>query len=481
VSAPLARVEHPSQLRRPPRYATLPDLSLRTRGHKIAVLAREMGKPMLPHQRYIADVATEMNPPGHPFLFRRRLVVVSLPRQTGKTTLQRPVFVERCMARPQAKAFMTAQMGKYSSERWNDLVSDLEASPVFRSWTRIVRGKGSERCHFPNGSFISPFAPGPEALHGETPPIVSVDEGWAFSAEEGAALLKAIRPAQQTLWDRQLWIFSAAGDASSEWWNALQEQGRASVNDPLSDMAYFEWSIADGADPYDEDAWQFHPGLDGLISIDTLREESNPERNPHADWLRGFMNRATVTRDVVVIDLDLWDTLTGPQQPPSPREVAYGYDVAIDRTAASVWTAWRAPDGKLDLHVHKSAEGADWLAEHVGAIHREHPGASIAADDGGPARVVTDALVRAGVPVRTLVGRDASTAWTSFKAEVAGRRVRHEGSALLRRSLEVAAERSIGDATALSRRLSLGAIDPLVAAQAAAWFADRAPGPQLFV
>ncbi|WP_372593584.1 hypothetical protein [Actinotalea sp.] len=483
MQAEYRRVAHPSELRRPPKYATLPDLTLPTRGGKVRVLADEMGKPLLPHQQYIADVGTEMNPPGSPFLFRRRLIVVSLPRQTGKTTLQRPLFVERCMSRPQTKAFMCAQMGKYSSERWSDLVSDLESSPLFNSWTRIVRGKGSERCHFPNSSFISPFAPGPEALHGESPPIVSVDEGWAFSAEEGAQLMRAIRPAQQTLWDRQLWIFSAAGDLDSEWWEALCEAGRESINDPLSDMAYFEWAIADDADPYDPAAWDFHPGLDGLITRETLAEESQPSRNSHADWLRGFMNRSTKQRTKTVLDVASFATLAGPQPDPQPDQVAYAYDVALDRTAASVWSAWRTNDGRLMIQVVKTDEGADWLPEFIAGLYRAEPGATIGADDGGPTRMVTDRLTRAGIPVEVIGGRDAATAWGAFKAEAKATPARlvHDGSPVLLTQLEAAVERTIGDATSLSRRHSLGPIDAVVAAKSAAWLADHLHGPQLFV
>lgn len=477
------RVAHPSDLRRAPKYATLPDPSAPTRGRNIAILGAEMGKPLRPHQQYIADVATEMNPPGSPFLFRRRLIVVSLPRQTGKTTLQRPVIVERCWSRPHTSAFMTAQMGKYSSARWNDLVSDLEVSPLFSSWSKIVRGKGTECCTFPNRSFIAPFAPGPEALHGETPPIVTVDEGWAFSAEGGAQLMRAIRPAQQTLWDRQLWVFSAAGTIESEWWDALCATGRESVKNPLSDMAYFEWSIADDADPYDEEAWQFHPGLDGLITMDTLREESNPDRNSHADWLRGYMNRSTRRRTIAVLDLDVWDRLAKPQPTPDPRRVAYAYDVAVDRSAASVWSAWRNADGVMDLQVVRTDSGADWLDEYVANLWRSQGQPPIGADDGGPARLTTDRLVRAGVPVLPLSGRDAATAWMGFKAEAKATTptLRTDGSPALRAALDVAAEKRVGDVTTLSRSLSLGPIDALISAVSAAWWADRVPSSQLFV
>src|SRR5690606_19785274 len=135
--------------------------------------------------------------------------------------------------------------------------------------------------------------------------------------------------------------YSAAGSADSEWWNELVELGRRSVNDPRSRVAYFEHSADPEADPYDPATWEFHPGLEGLITIDDLAEESKPENNKHADFLRGFLNTSTRTRDHTVIDLERFDSLAGDQETPDPSRVAYGYDVAIDRTAASVWTAWR--------------------------------------------------------------------------------------------------------------------------------------------
>ena len=468
------RVEHPSQLRRPPKYAPVPDLSLATRGGKIATFAHEMRRPLLPHQQFIADVATEMLPAGSPFLFKRRLVIVSLPRQTGKTTLQRSVFVERCMTFARARTFMTAQLGKYASARWKDLVGDIEASPLLGSWVDVKRGKGDESATFPNGSQIMPFAAGPNALHSETPPLVGVDEAWAFTAEEGAELIRAIRPAQQTLWERQLWVISAAGDAKSEWWLELQDTGRASTLDPDSEIAYFEWAIQDDADPYDEDAWQFHPGLDGLVTIETLREEAKPENNKHADWLRGYMNRATKQSERMVLDLDAWEQQAQPLVPAGrPGAVAYGYDVAIDRSCASVWSAWTDPAGVVQLQVLDTREGDEWVAETVGRLHAAGAGA-IGADDGGPARMVTDALTRARVPVTVLDGKTTSTAWAAFKAD---RGMRHSGSPTLRAALEVAVERKTGDTVRLSRRDSLGVIDAAIAAYVARWLAQRLTSP----
>ena len=55
-----------------------------TRGGQQAKLARLLGLPLMPHQRQILDVAGEIMPSGLPAY---RTVVVTVPRQSGKTTL----------------------------------------------------------------------------------------------------------------------------------------------------------------------------------------------------------------------------------------------------------------------------------------------------------------------------------------------------------------------------------------------------------
>lgn len=467
-------------LARPFRYATPRDPQLRTRGGKIAVLAKALGRPLYPHQQYIADVATEINPPGSARFFRYQRVIIAEPRQVGKTTLLRPVLLDRCHMWKATATFMTAQKGKDAGERWDDLISDLEATPFGEPYAYINRGKGSQVCRFPNRSFISPFTPNKDGLHGESPDAVVIDEGWAFDAESGRDLMRAVRPAQITRSRRQLWIMSAAGTAESEYWNELVEVGRASVDDPHSTTAYFEHSMNPDADPYDPASWEFHPGLDGLITLGDLAEEAKPENNTHADFLRGFMNISTKVRDATVIDLDVYGTLATHLYPPAPSEAAFAYDVAIDGTGASVYSAWPTDEGKTAVRVVKTAENDDWLPEFAANIANTH-GVTLHAYDGGPARAVTDRLTRNGVNVDVLTGTERSTAWDAFKSSVRARTFQHDGSPAVKTGLEIAVEKTDEDGTRLSRRRSLGPIDAPLAAVTARWFADRTtPTIQVF-
>src|SRR5262252_3191012 len=68
-------------------------------GGAVAKLARAMGKPMMPWQRHVADVALEIDADGR---FVYNLVLVTVPRQSGKTTLFGAVLDHRAITTDRA-------------------------------------------------------------------------------------------------------------------------------------------------------------------------------------------------------------------------------------------------------------------------------------------------------------------------------------------------------------------------------------------
>ncbi|MFD2840103.1 hypothetical protein ACFSYH_05910 [Populibacterium corticicola] len=470
----------PEDLPHPPKYATRRNPDLVTRGHKVAAIATSMGKPMFSYQRYISDVANELNPPGSHLKYRYQEIIISMPRQTGKTVLQRPTLVERTLATPDISAFMCAQLGKYSTARWNDLVSDLEASPALFQFANIKRSKGDESLAWPNRSKICPFAPGRDAIHGETPEIVHTDECWKFTPEAGVELGNAVRPAQQTRGARQWWKFSAAGDVDSTWWEEQREKGRAATLDPNSRIAYFEWSMNEDDDPYDPASWGFHPGLEGLITLDDLAEEAKPENNSHADFLRGFMNIPTKYSEKTVINLEKWEKGTVEfTEDINIREWTLAYDVAIDESYASVYLAKRS-GARIDLVLLEQREGSSWLAPWLLELLKKTRPKAMYADDGGPARLVTARLATKGHRVTVLDGRTSALSWASFKEHVELDALAHCDSTQIVEEIKYAVETYAGDVATLSRRRSRSAIPSLIAAHVAVYGAGKNIGLQMW-
>lgn len=462
----------PADLPRPPRYATRLTPGLPNYGEAVARISARIGRPLLPWQRYAAALLTEQNPPGSHLFWRYQTVVILVPRQAGKTTLMRSVLAQRTITRPRTLVIMSAQLGKDSSERWSDLVDDLETSPRLSRYLNVKRGKGSEVASWPNRSRIVPFTPTVKGVHGKSPNGTLIDEAWAFSKEDIEPVLTAVQPSMVTKRDRQRIIISAAGDASSTWLNDLQDGLRETLHNPGQTTAYLEWSPpSDDVDPEDEAEWDYHPGLDGLITLDDLRaERANPDMTPEA-WARSYMNLRTRGRKSIV-SLIAWDRrLNREQTPPAPGSVAYAFAVAEDRSQASIWAAWLDPEGVTQLHVYRTEPGVTWVPEAVRALRDS--GCSVYADDGGQTRVMVSHLATLDTQVETLPGRDTGTAWSRFKSGVAEGTLAHDGSPALRAALEVAAEHRRGGLAMLDRAKSLGPIDAVEAATVAAWYSAR--------
>ena len=84
-----------------PRHHTPRDERYRTLGGKAARLAAILGVPYMPWQRRAADVALELDERGR---FRYHTVVISVPRQAGKTTETLTLGLHRMMTTPGGKS-----------------------------------------------------------------------------------------------------------------------------------------------------------------------------------------------------------------------------------------------------------------------------------------------------------------------------------------------------------------------------------------
>lgn len=462
------------------KYATPRDPSARSDGERIAWLAERLGKPLMPWQRQVVDVATEHEADGS---YRYELVFVSTPRQSGKSTLLGPVQLERIMMAAGVKVFYTAQTGKDARSRFNDLVKLLQQSPLAAAF-RYRYASGSEAITAPNDSALRIFAPVAAALHGETPVLVTLDEIWEWLEELGDAILEgAIIPAQVTLAGRrQIWMISTAGTAESTFMRKWVERGRKG----WPRMAYFEWSLPDGADPYDVDALEaFHPAVGyTLTAADLLDTAKGVSR---ATWLRAFCNVWTEASDPLMSAED-WAALeVEPHVVPSRRDVAVAYDVAPDNASAAVVAAWRDVDGAPCVRVLHAAPGTAWLIPYLLELDGLWQPAVLGADDGGPARRVTDELRRTlgDDRVTTTGGREFGTACQALLTYARDdRTLRHDGSETLARGMQGLELRRTGDVVTFSRAASAGSVAGLIASAVGLWLYDHKAAalgkPQVF-
>jgi Phage terminase-like protein, large subunit len=173
----------------------------------------------MPWQRHVLDVALEVDPATGLLAYRE--VVLTVPRQSGKTLLLLCLMVHRALGfGSRQRILYTAQTRNDARKKWEDEhVRTLEESP-FASMFSVRYNNGNEAIRWNNGSMHALVAPTEKAAHGETLDIGAIDE--AFAQVDGR-LEQAMKPAMITRPQPQLWVVSTAGTDKSVY---LRGQGR---------------------------------------------------------------------------------------------------------------------------------------------------------------------------------------------------------------------------------------------------------------
>lgn len=444
-----------------PKHGPRRDYRYLTEEPSITRVCRALGKEPQPWQRYVWAIGTEHRIEHGQRVYHYGDVLASTPRQSGKTTLLQPLRVYRMIRLSGAHLFSTAQTQKHASKRMLDMVGVIEAStmaPLFH--TRHGKGDAGMKL-LANGADLAQFTPNEEAAHGETSPYFDLDEIWFFSKDLGDTIMGGIRPSQITLHGlAQRWYTSTMGTAAqSGFMNELVEAGRAGTKPGL---AYFEWSMPDGMEPYDPATWwTFHPALGNTITEDGLAADIDM---PGGEWLRAYMNRLTEVSDTLM-PMEAWDDLAGNPIPPALREVTIGFEVAPGNTCAAVVAAWHELDGTPVVRVLHQAPGTRWVIDYLRHLRALGAGQPVA-DAEGPARRLVDAMGEDEVRTLTFAERRLADQ-TILSVARDDATLIHDGSQPLRVAMANAQTRIRNGVELIDRDRSTQPVPSLIAASVA--------------
>ncbi|MFN0030292.1 MAG: terminase large subunit domain-containing protein [Acidimicrobiales bacterium] len=442
----------------PPRWATARNPDRLTYGGKVADIAEALGTPLMPWQRYVADVALEVDPTTG--LLAYRTVVLTVPRQTGKTALLLAVWLHRAIAWPNQQIAWTMQSAKDAREKWEDShVPTLEASRLWPLVKTVRRSNGSEAIIFKNGSIQRLMASTISSGHGKELDLGIVDEAFAQSDDR---LEQAMRPAMRTRAQPQMWIVSTAGDPSSTWFHGWVDAGRAHAESDLpTSLAHFEWSAPDDADPGDPAVWRgCIPALGYTITQPVIADEyraATATEDGLALFRRSSLNQRTSQRADPPIPLDLWDACQADADRP-PDGLTWAVDVSPNQASAAIAVTWRRPDGVPQVQLVDYRPGVAWLAARVSHLRStwggtwllDARGASGSQAAGWPGEIVTPA--------------NARRACVELEAAIHARQLGHFAQPELRAALEGAVKRPQDDGGwSWARQRTTVDICPLVA------------------
>ncbi|MFF6836021.1 terminase large subunit domain-containing protein [Streptomyces sp. NPDC012438] len=485
----------------PPRWGTPRNPAFPSLGPKLWKVMALLGAPPMPWQKYVSDVALEIDPATG--LFVHREVGLSVSRQQGKTELTLAAQVHRALAWKRQNIVYAAQDRNMARQRLEDEFWEKVAASSLNKRARIRRSNGSEAILWPaTRSRMGITANTEKAGHGPPLDLGFIDEAFAHGDDR---LEQAFSPAMLTRAMGQLWWASAGGTEKSVWLNKKRRKGRAVVEalmaalaeDPAAPRprtAYFEWFAPEDMPRDDPATWHATlPALGHTVTEDTIRAEL--DKMDPAEFDRAYLNRtrtATPPSDPNVPKAE-WEGLADTTSRPAAAELALAVDVSQDRKHTSIGVAIRRPDGSVHLELVDRRAGTAWAVPAVARLAKLwRPLVVAVSGSGTPAGSLVDDLVTAGitapkknkrgepVPHRghlvVVRGGDMTEACGQLADALRQGTVRHIEQAPLTAAVNGARTRRVGDAWVLDRTASLVDVAPLVAVTEARW-ALLAKGP----
>jgi phage terminase large subunit-like protein len=430
----------------------------------------------MPWQQHVADVALEVDPATGRLKYRR--VILTVPRQSGKTTLILALFAHRALGFG-SRQVMTyaAQTGVDARKKFIDEHVPLLEGSLLKPLFRVRKTNGHEAVLWQNGSRHHISAGTEKSGHGATLDLAVVDE--AFAQPDGR-LEQAFSPAMVTRPEPQLWSVSTAGKPTDEWFFAKIKAGRA-LADGTDGTAYFEWSAPTDADPHDPAVWaSCMPALGHTVTEDVIRAElaAFEAEDKVGEFRRAYLNQWVQQEASSVVDLDAWnDRRTKHHEPVRP---VFSVEVATDRSTATIGAAWRV-DGTPHVEIVEDRPGTEWVPARIDELRSKYGYANVVVDASSEAASLVPALEALGLSVVKVGGAERAAACGSFYDLVTSARLTHNGDPAVLQALGMARWRDVGEgARVFSRRRSSGDIAALYAVALALHGLMVAPPPREF-
>ena len=314
-------------------------------------------------------------------------VVLSIPRQVGKTFLVGMIVIALCVLNPGMTVLWTAHRTKTATKAFGSFQGMVRRKKVWPHVAAIRTANGEQEIRFRNGSVIMFGAREQGFGRGFDEVDVEVfDEAQILTEKALEDMVAATNQSRQEAGALLFFIGTPPRpvDPGEEFTNRRTK----ALSGKSDDMVYVEFSADDAADLDDRGQW-------------AKANPSFPDRTPIESMLR---MRANLTDDDSFRReaLGIWDAKGAVGVIPAPSwaaqhdaksvpvdDFALGVEVGPDMAWASVALAGSRDDGgrhiELDDDQHTRGRGVAWLEPHLDALVSSNPQIrAVVADIAGP-------------------------------------------------------------------------------------------------
>jgi hypothetical protein len=465
-----------------PTWCAIPERH-HSRGADAVELAALAGLYLDPWQCLAVDAILSETEQNRPAAFESAIIIA---RQNGKGSILEALSLYWLFIAQEPLILHSAHEFKTAAEAFRRLRSLIAGSSELSAQVaKITTAAGNEAIELRTGERLRYVARSKGSGRGFTAGKIILDEAYALTAEEMAALL----PTLATRQNAQVVYTSSAGMATSTQLHAIRRRGRAGGD---ASLAYLEWGGVAACDDFcqhelSDDACalnnrQLWVDANPRVTVDFIANERRAL--PAPEFAR---ERLTVWDEpddkLETIPVGKWlarvdehsKVLTGGRP-------VFSVDVAPDRRSAAIGICGRRDDGARHLGLIDHRRGVDWVVPRVVQLIEDHDPVCVVLDAASPAGALLPALTEAGLRRRTDTDPGAPLVVTGAQdmghacgglldaVQATESDVWHRGDPIVTAAWEAAVRRDIGDGLwGLGRKVSGGDITPAVVIALAHW------------
>lgn len=403
-------------------------------------------------------------------------VVLSIPRQVGKTFFVGMMIIALCVLFPNLTVLWTAHRTRTSSMTFTTMQGMVRRKKIWPHVDAIRRTNGEQEILFKNGSRImfgareAGFGRGFDAVDVEV-----FDEAQILTEKALEDMVPAANASTHP--SGALLFFMGTPPRPVDPGEEFTNRRSKALSGRANNMVYVEFSADQDADPDDRAQWAkanpSFPHRTPVESMERMRENLTDDDSFKREAL-GIWDAEDSAR---VIDEVSWQRVADPASIPVER-LTLAVDVAPDRSVASVSLAGLRPDGRWHVELDDQRKGTDWIGPWVASRSAKNSLHAVVVDqltgmteerNGRHFLVGTDVQVTlAGAE-----GRDMAIACAKFYDGVIAGDVMHTDQPQVNVALSVARKRPLMGGWAWNRKDAGSDITPVVSATLALWGAQN--------
>lgn len=398
-------------------------------------------------------------------------IVLSIPRQVGKTFLIGAIVVALCTLFPGLTVLWTAHRTRTTTKTFQSLQGMARRKKIAPYVESIRNANGEQEIRFKNRSVIMfgarefGFGRGFDEVDVEV-----FDEGQILTSKALDDMIPATN--QSRFPAGALVIVIGTPPRPNDPGEEFTNRRTKALSGKSKNMVYIEFSADEDADPDDREQWaKANPSFPGRTPVESM-ERMRENLTDDDSFKREALGIWDPTATAHVIDPDQWRRCAD-EQSLAVESLTLAVDVAPDRRSTAVGLAGRRSDGTWHVELVDQRKGTAWVVPFVKERLERNQIRAVVLDSVGPASSLIDEFEQARIRPTVMQTKDVAHACAQFYDAVYAEQVHHIDQPHLSASLGSASKRDLLDAGwGWNRKGSDSDIAPIVACTYALWGAQ---------